>query len=169
MFIAAFVLLPASPVTTLLFAAGMGLMWLSTVPPTSGLVSLMFGTRWLATLYGFAFFSHQVGGFLGAWMGGLLYERTGSYDIVWWLAVAIRPIVGGDQSADRGEARAAGRTRRRLIPAAGAKGDEMATTAPAQLQVSAGARQLVILVVRLPDVDLSPSARARPSAFSSSR
>jgi MFS family permease len=87
-FIAAFVLLPASPVTTLLFAAGMGLMWLSTVPPTSGLVSLMFGTRWLATLYGFAFFSHQVGGFLGAWMGGLLYERTGSYDIVWWLAVA---------------------------------------------------------------------------------
>jgi MFS family permease len=87
-FIAAFVLLPASPVTTLLFGAGMGLLWLSTVPPTSGLVSLMFGTRWLATLYGFVFFSHQVGGFLGAWMGGLLYERTGSYDVVWWLAVA---------------------------------------------------------------------------------
>ncbi|MBV8840968.1 MAG: MFS transporter [Alphaproteobacteria bacterium] len=87
-FIAAFVLLPASTVTTLLFGAGMGLLWLSTVPPTSSLVSLMFGTRWLATLYGFAFFSHQVGGFLGAWMGGLLYERTGSYDIVWWLAVA---------------------------------------------------------------------------------
>src|ERR1041384_5208981 len=85
-FIAAFVLLPASPVTTLLFAAGMGLMWLSTVPPTSALVTLMFGTRWLATLYGFAFFSHQVAGFLGAWLGGLLYERTGSYDIVWWLA-----------------------------------------------------------------------------------
>jgi MFS family permease len=87
-FIAAFVLLPASTVTTLLFGAGMGLLWLSTVPPTSGLVTLMFGTRWLATLYGFAFFSHQVGGFLGAWMGGVLYERTGSYDIVWWLAVA---------------------------------------------------------------------------------
>src|SRR3954453_15080127 len=87
-FISGVVLLPASPVATLLFAAGMGLMWLSTVPPTSGLVSLMFGTRCLATLYGFAFFSHQVGGFLGAWMGGLLYERTGSYDIVWWLAVA---------------------------------------------------------------------------------
>jgi MFS family permease len=87
-FIAAFVLLPASPVTTIIFGAGMGLLWLSTVPPTSGLVSLMFGTRWLATLYGFVFFSHQVGGFLGAWMGGLLYERTGSYDIVWWLAVA---------------------------------------------------------------------------------
>jgi len=87
-FITAFVLLPASPVTALLFAAAMGLMWLSTVPPTSGLVTLMFGTRWLATLYGFAFFSHQVGGFLGAWLGGLLYEKTGSYDIVWWLAVA---------------------------------------------------------------------------------
>ena len=87
MFIAAFVLLPASTVTTLLFGAGMGLMWLSTVPPTSGLVTLMFGTRWLATLYGFAFFSHQVGGFLGAWLGGLLYERTGSYDVVWWLTV----------------------------------------------------------------------------------
>jgi MFS family permease len=86
-FIAAFVLLPASPITTLLFGAGMGLLWLSTVPPTSGLVSIMFGTRWLATLYGFVFFSHQVGGFLGAWLGGLLYERTGSYDIVWWLAV----------------------------------------------------------------------------------
>jgi MFS family permease len=87
-FIAAFVLLPASPTTTIIFGAGMGLLWLSTVPPTSALVTLMFGTRWLATLYGFAFFSHQVGGFLGAWLGGLLYERTGSYDIVWWLAVA---------------------------------------------------------------------------------
>jgi len=87
-FIAAFVLLPASPVTTIIFGAGMGLLWLSTIPPTSALVTLMFGTRWLATLYGFAFFSHQVGGFLGAWLGGLLYEKTGSYDIVWWLAVA---------------------------------------------------------------------------------
>jgi MFS family permease len=86
-FIAAFVLLPASTVTTLLFGAGMGLMWLSTVPPTSGLVTIMFGTRWLATLYGFTFFSHQVGGFLGAWLGGVLYERTGSYDVVWWLTV----------------------------------------------------------------------------------
>ena len=69
------------------FGAGMGLLWLSTVPPTSALVTVMFGTRWLATLYGFVFFSHQVGGFLGAWLGGLLYERTGSYDIVWWLTV----------------------------------------------------------------------------------
>src|SRR5205807_9151632 len=87
MFIAAFVLLPASTVTTLLFGAGMGLMWLSTVPPTSGLVTLMFGTRWLATLYGFAFFSHQVGGFLGASLGGLVFEKFGSYTPIWWLSV----------------------------------------------------------------------------------
>src|SRR5882672_8589107 len=86
-FIAAFVLLPASPVTTLLFAAGMGLMSVSTVPPTSGLVSLMFGTRWLATLYGFAFFSHQVGGFLGALLGGVVFEKFGSYTPIWWLSV----------------------------------------------------------------------------------
>jgi MFS family permease len=86
--ITAFVLLPASTANTLLFGAVMGLLWLSTVPPTAGLVTLMFGTRWVATLYGFVFFSHQVGGFLGAWLGGVLYERTGSYDIVWWLAVA---------------------------------------------------------------------------------
>ena len=64
-----------------------GLLWLSTIPPTSGLVALMFGTRWLAMLFGFAFFSHQVGGFLGVWLGGFLFERTGSYDVVWWLSV----------------------------------------------------------------------------------
>jgi predicted MFS family arabinose efflux permease len=85
--ITAFITLPASPAAALVFGGVMGLLWLSTVPPTSGLVTLMFGTRWLATLYGFVFFSHQVGGFLGAWMGGVLYERTGSYDIVWWFAV----------------------------------------------------------------------------------
>ena len=69
--------------------AVLGLLWLSTVPPTSGLVALMFGTRWLATLFGFAFFSHQVGGFLGVWLGGLLFERTGSYDVVWWLSILL--------------------------------------------------------------------------------
>ncbi|MCJ8143535.1 MFS transporter [Ancylobacter sp. A5.8] len=87
--IAAFVLLPASPVTSIGFGIVLGLLWLSTVPPTSGLVMLMFGTRYLAMLYGFAFFSHQVGGFLGVWLGGVLYERLGSYDFVWWLAVAL--------------------------------------------------------------------------------
>jgi predicted MFS family arabinose efflux permease len=57
------------------------------VPPTSGLVVVMFGTRWLAMLYGFAFFSHQVGGFLGVWLGGLVFEATGSYNPVWWLSI----------------------------------------------------------------------------------
>ena len=79
--------LPASPIVTLIYGAVTGLLWLSTVPPTSGLVAVMFGTRWLAMLFGVAFFSHQVGGFLGVWLGGLLFDRTGSYDIVWWLGV----------------------------------------------------------------------------------
>ena len=80
-------MLPASTASTLFFGAVTGLLWLSTVPPTSGLVAVMFGTRWLTMLFGFAFFSHQVGGFLGVWLGGLLFERTGSYDVVWWLSV----------------------------------------------------------------------------------
>ncbi|HEY7298120.1 MAG TPA: MFS transporter [Xanthobacteraceae bacterium] len=79
--------LPPSPVVTLIYGAVTGLLWLSSVPPTSGLVALMFGTRWLAMLFGIAFFSHQVGGFLGVWLGGLLFDRTGSYDAVWWLGV----------------------------------------------------------------------------------
>jgi len=79
--------LPASPAVTLIYGAVTGLLWLSSVPPTTGLVALMFGTRWLAMLFGVAFFSHQVGGFLGIHLGGLLYTRTGSYDAVWWLGV----------------------------------------------------------------------------------
>jgi predicted MFS family arabinose efflux permease len=63
------------------------LTWLSTVPPTSALVALMFGTRWFATLYGFAFVSHQVGGFLGVWLGGIVFEQVGSYTPIWWLSV----------------------------------------------------------------------------------
>ena len=73
--------------TTLISAPSMGLLWLSTVPPTSSLVAIMFGMRWLTMLTGFAFFSHQVGGFLGVWLGGVLFERTGSYDVVWWLSI----------------------------------------------------------------------------------
>jgi MFS family permease len=82
-----FISLPVTPVSAVIFGAVMGLLWLSTVPPTSGLVAVMFGTRWMATLFGFAFFSHQVGGFLGVWLGGFLFERTGSYNVVWWLSV----------------------------------------------------------------------------------
>jgi MFS family permease len=83
----AFISFPVTPASALAFGAVMGLMWLSTVPPTNGLIAMMFGTRWLAMLAGFAFFSHQVGGFLGVWLGGLAYERTGSYDVVWWLSI----------------------------------------------------------------------------------
>jgi predicted MFS family arabinose efflux permease len=86
--VVAFVTLPATPIGTLLFGAVTGLLWLSTVPPTSSLVAVMFGTRWLAMLFGFAFFSHQVGGFLGVWLGGIVFEYTGSYNPVWWLSVA---------------------------------------------------------------------------------
>jgi MFS family permease len=82
-----FISLPVTPISAVIFGAVMGLLWLSTVPPTSALVALMFGTRWMATLFGFAFFSHQVGGFLGVWLGGILFERTGSYNVVWWLSV----------------------------------------------------------------------------------
>ena len=87
MAILGFILLPVTAVTSIVFGAVMGFLWLSTVAPTQGLIALMFGTRWLATLAGLAFFSHQVGGFLGVWLGGVVFERTGSYDAVWWLSI----------------------------------------------------------------------------------
>ena len=87
MSIAALVLLPMTTFSAIAFGMVTGLTWLSTVPPTSSLVAVMFGTRWLATLYGFAFFSHQVGGFLGVLLGGIVFEKFGSYAPVWWLSV----------------------------------------------------------------------------------
>ena len=87
--IALFVLLPVTPLTVLAFAGIMGLLWLSTVAPTSGLVAVMFGPKYMGTLVGIVFVSHQVGAFLGVWLGGRLYDETGSYDIVWWLGVAL--------------------------------------------------------------------------------
>ena len=87
--ILAFISFPVTPLGVLLFAFAMGILWLSTVPPTSGLVALMFGTRYMATLFGIVFFSHQVGAFLGVWLGGVLFERYGSYDMVWWLSIAL--------------------------------------------------------------------------------
>jgi predicted MFS family arabinose efflux permease len=81
------IMLPPSAAATLIFGAVLGLLWLSTVPPTSGLVTVMFGTRWLAMLFGFAFFSHQVGGFLGVLLGGYVFDTYGSYNPVWWLSV----------------------------------------------------------------------------------
>jgi MFS family permease len=85
--IVAFISFPVTTFSAIAFGAVSGLTWLSTVPPTSSLVTLMFGTRWLATLYGFAFVSHQVGGFLGVWLGGVVFERYGSYTAIWWLSV----------------------------------------------------------------------------------
>jgi predicted MFS family arabinose efflux permease len=67
----------------------MGLLWLSTVPLTMGLVIVMFGTRYMATLYGFVFLSHQIGSFFGVWLGGLLYDAYGNYDVVWWLSIGL--------------------------------------------------------------------------------
>ena len=85
--IVAFISLPITTFSVLAFGAITGLTWLSTVPPTSALIALMFGTRWFATLYGFAFVSHQVGGFLGVWLGGIVFEQFGSYTPIWWLSV----------------------------------------------------------------------------------
>jgi MFS family permease len=86
--IAAFLLGPLSPLTALLFAAVMGLLWTSAVTPVSGLVLKMFGKAHLATVYGLAYFFHQVGAFLGVWLGALVFEWAGSYDPVWWWLVA---------------------------------------------------------------------------------
>jgi MFS family permease len=87
--IIALLALPPSPALVLAFGAAMGLLWLSTVPPTSSLVMTMFGTRDMAMLYGFAFFSHQVGGFLGGWLGGVFYEWYGNYNLVWYGSIAL--------------------------------------------------------------------------------
>jgi predicted MFS family arabinose efflux permease len=84
--IVTFISFPITTFSAIAFGAVSGLTWLSTVPPTSSLVALMFGTRWLATLYGFAFVSHQVGGFLGVWLGGVVFEHSGSYTAIWWLS-----------------------------------------------------------------------------------
>lgn len=87
--VAAFLLLPITPTSVVIFSIVMGLLWLSTVAPTNGLVAIMFGTRHLGMLGGIVFFSHQVGSFLGVWLGGYLFDRFGTYDPVWWLGVAL--------------------------------------------------------------------------------
>ncbi|WP_420392033.1 MFS transporter [Acuticoccus sp.] len=87
-----FVLTPISGTSVILFSCAMGLLWLSTVPLTSGLVAVMFGPRYMATLFGVVFFSHQVGSFVGVWLGGEIYARTGSYDMLWWIGVALGVI-----------------------------------------------------------------------------
>ncbi|QFT33604.1 putative MFS-type transporter YhjX [Labrenzia sp. THAF82] len=84
-----FIMLPITPFSVLVFAGVMGLLWLSTIPPTSGLVAVMFGPRYMATLFGFVFLSHQIGSFLGVWLGGKLYDETGSYDAIWWCGIVL--------------------------------------------------------------------------------
>ena len=83
-----FFLLPVTPVSALVFGASMGLLWLGTIPLTSGLIVTFFGPKHLSMLYGIAFASHQVGSFVGSWLGGLVYDMTASYSIMWWLNVA---------------------------------------------------------------------------------
>jgi MFS family permease len=90
----AFVLLPVTPASVLAFGAAMGLLWLSTAPLTSGLVATFFGTRHMATLFGVVFFSHQVGSFIGVYLGGALYALTGSYDLVWWCCIGLSVVAG---------------------------------------------------------------------------
>ena len=92
--ITVFLLVPLTPWSVYIFASVMGLLWLSTVPPTNAVVAQIFGIQHLSMLGGIVFFSHQVGSFMGVWLGGLLYDRTGSYDIVWVIAIALGVLAG---------------------------------------------------------------------------
>ena len=87
--ISLFLLAPLTPWSVYVFACAMGLLWLSTVPPTNAIIAQIFGVAHLSMLGGFVFFSHQVGSFMGVWLGGLLYDATGSYDIVWYISIAL--------------------------------------------------------------------------------
>jgi predicted MFS family arabinose efflux permease len=87
--ITVFLLAPLTPASVYVFSAVMGLLWLSTVPPTNAVVANIFGVAHLSMLGGFVFFSHQIGSFMGVWLGGYLYDKTGSYDIVWYIAIAL--------------------------------------------------------------------------------
>ena len=86
---AVFILMPITPTSVLVFSAVMGALWLATVPLTSGLVAHLYGLRYMGTLYGFVFLSHQIGGFLGVWLGGMMYDITGDYTLVWWIGVGV--------------------------------------------------------------------------------
>ena len=92
--IAAFILVPISAMSVYAFAVALGILWLSTVPTTNGIVAQVFGVRYMAMLSGFTFFRHQIGSFLGSWLGGLLFDRTGSYNIVWYLSIALGIVAG---------------------------------------------------------------------------
>src|SRR5207344_1057963 len=91
---ALFFWVPTSVASVYAFAVALGFLWLSTVPVTNGVVAQIFGVRYLAMLSGFAFFSHQIGSFLGAWLGGKVYDLTGNYDLVWYLSIALALVAG---------------------------------------------------------------------------
>jgi len=86
---ATFILSPITPESVIIFAILMGSLWLATVPLTSGLIAQIYGLRYMGTLYGLVFFSHQLGGFVGVWLGGSMYDAYGSYDVVWWVGVGV--------------------------------------------------------------------------------
>jgi len=86
---AAFIMFPITPTTVLLFSVGMGSLWLATVPLTSGLIAHIYGLRYMGTLYGIVFFSHQLGSFMGVWLGGRMYDVYGDYTTVWWIGVGV--------------------------------------------------------------------------------
>ena len=92
--IAVFLATPLSPASVYVFSSVMGLLWLSTIPPTNAVVAQIFGIQHLSMLGGFIFFSHQIGSFMGVWLGGFLYDRTGSYDIVWYIAIGLGVFAG---------------------------------------------------------------------------
>ena len=92
--IIAFIYLPPSNLSSIIFGASFGLLWLSTVPATSGIVAHIFGTKFLGLLYGLVFLSHQIGSFFGAYLGGLFYDIYGSYDYAWYLAIALSVFAG---------------------------------------------------------------------------
>lgn len=92
--IALFLWLPLSAAGVYAFAMALGLLWLSTVPPTNSIVAQIFGVRYMAMLTGITFFSHQIGSFLGAWLGGFMFDRTGSYNLVWYLSIALGVVAG---------------------------------------------------------------------------
>jgi predicted MFS family arabinose efflux permease len=89
-----FLVVPISPMSVYVFASVMGMLWLSTVPPTNAVIANIFGVAHLSMLGGFVFFSHQIGSFLGVWLGGYLYDKTGSYDIVWYISIALGIFAG---------------------------------------------------------------------------
>jgi MFS family permease len=92
--ISLFLIAPLTPMSVYIFASVMGVLWLSTVPPTNATIAQIFGIQHLSMLSGFVFFSHQIGSFMGVWLGGYLYDKTGSYDIVWYIAIALGVFAG---------------------------------------------------------------------------